>query len=358
MNNRFNCPNDNLEPLKLSICIATFNRGKFIGDTLDSILIQLDPRVELIVVDGASPDNTPEVMAQYLSRFPEIRYYREPENSGVDADYDKAVGYAKGEYCWLMTDDDLLRPGAVVRVLESIEDAPELIVVNSEVKNVNFSKLYVERSLAFSVDREYGANDGEKFFAEVASYLSFIGGVVIKRQTWLARNRASYYGSLFIHVGVIFQHPPINEVKVIAEPLITIRYGNGMWSPRSFEIWTFKWPNLIWSFADFSDQAKLQVTQREPRRSISRLIRNRALGAFTRAEVQKFWPASAGKGERMIASLLSIFPASLANFLSVFYLSCSANPNQMALHDLLHSKHAGLPSRMMSRVLNIESRKH
>jgi hypothetical protein len=88
------------------------------------------------------------------------------------------------------------------------------------------------------------------------------------------------------------------------------------------------------------------------------LIRNRALGAFTKKEVQKFWPASAGKAERIVASLLSIFPASLANFLSVFYLSCSANPNQMALHDLLHSKHAGLLSRMMSRVLNIESRKH
>jgi hypothetical protein len=181
---------------------------------------------------------------------------------------------------------------------------------------------------------------------------------VIKRSSWLERNRAEYYGTLFIHVGVIFQYPPINNINVIAEPLITIRYGNGMWSPRSFEIWTFKWPKLIWSFADFSETAKLRVTQREPRRSISRLIRNRALGTFTGAEVQKFWPASAGKGERLIASFLSKFPASFANFLSVFYLSCSTNPNQMALHDLLHSKHAGLPSRMMARVLNIESRKH
>lgn len=330
---------------KLSICMATFNRGKFIAETLDSILGQMVPSVELVVVDGASPDNTPEVMAQYLLLYPEIRYYREQINSGVDADYDKAVGYAKGEYCWLMTDDDLLRPGAVAHVLESIESAPELIVVNSEVRNVDFSKLYVERLLSFPMDREYEANTGENFFTEVASYLSFIGGVVIKRQSWLTRDRVRYYGTLFIHVGVIFQHPPIENVNVIAEPLITIRYGNGMWSPRSFEIWTFKWPELIWSFADFSDQAKLQVTQYEPRKSMSRLFRNRAMGVFTAAEVQKFWPNSAGKVERMIALLLSIFPASLANFISVLYLSLSANPNQMALHDLLHSRHAGLPDR-------------
>jgi abequosyltransferase len=343
---------------KLSICIATYKRGLFIGETLDSILVQMEPGVEIVVVDGASPDNTPEVMAEYLARYPVIRYKREKVNSGVDADYDKAVGYAKGEYCWLMTDDDLLKPGAVARVLQSIEVAPELIVVNSEVKNVNFSKLYVERSLDIPIDREYGANDGEQFFADVASYLSFIGGVTIKRQTWLERNRADFYGSLFIHVGVIFQNPPISKVKVIAEPLITIRYGNGMWSPRSFEIWTFKWPNLIWSFADFSDTAKLQVTQREPRRSISRLIRNRALGAFTAAEIKKFWPSNTGKMERMFATILSLFPALLANFMSVFYLSFSANPNKMALHDLLHSKHAGLPSRLLARIFELESRKH
>ena len=41
-----------------------------------------------------------------------------------------------------------------------------------------------------------------------------------------------------------------------------------------------------------------------------------------------------------IADFISIFPASLANFLSVLYLSLPAKPNQMALHDLLRSKYA------------------
>ena len=80
---------------ELSICIATYNRGKFIGETLDSILSQLVPGVELIVVDGASPDDTPGVMAQHLSHHPEIRYYREQVNSGFDRDYDKTVRYNK-----------------------------------------------------------------------------------------------------------------------------------------------------------------------------------------------------------------------------------------------------------------------
>ena len=65
------------ESIKLAICIATYNRGKFIGEILDAILSQIQPGVELIVVVGASPDNTPEVMEQYSSRYPEILNCRE-----------------------------------------------------------------------------------------------------------------------------------------------------------------------------------------------------------------------------------------------------------------------------------------
>src|SRR3990172_8001177 len=101
---------------KLSVCIATFKRATFIGETLESILGQVEPGVEVVVVDGASPDDTEEVVRRLAVAHSGLRYHREPVNSGVDADYDKAVGYAQGEYCWLMTDDDVLVPGAIARV--------------------------------------------------------------------------------------------------------------------------------------------------------------------------------------------------------------------------------------------------
>lgn len=337
---------------KLSICIATYKRGQFIGETLDSILVQMESGVEIIVVDGASPDNTPEVMAQYLPLHPEIRYFRETVNSGVDADFDKAVGYARGEFCWLMTDDDLLKPGAITKVLSALGGEDDLIIVNSEVRNVDLSVVFESQRLAFDGDRVYRAADSEVFFADTAGYLSFIGCVIIRRACWLARARTSYYGSLFIHVGVIFQNPPITNVRVIAEPLIIIRYGNAMWTSRSFEVWMFKWPGLVWSFPDFSEEAKRKVCRREPWRSAKALFHNRALGAYTVAEFRKFWSSDIRKIERVIAYVLSIFPASLANIVMVFYFSTLAKPAQMALHDLLYSSNAGMLSRLLARTLN------
>lgn len=350
MNSKSRHPNDNMELPKLSICIATYNRGQFIGETLDAILGQMVAGVELVIVDGASPDNTSEVMAQYLLRYPEIRYFREQVNSGVDGDYDKAVGYAKGEYCWLMTDDDLLCPGAIAHVLESINEEFDLVVVNSEIRNIDFSKVLQTRFLKVTSDREYAPKDEEKFFSEVANYLSFIGGVVIKRNLWMERDRSSYYGTLFIHVGVIFQHPPINRVKVIAEPLIIIRYGNAMWTSRRFEIWMFNWPQLIWSFPDFSDQSKSVVCSKEPWRKIKNLILYRAIGGYTLSEYSHFMAGRTKGLSRGVYMAIAMFPAAIVNFFASLYCVCVNRNARSGLYDLSRSRHATWASRFLARL--------
>lgn len=335
---------------KLSICIATYNRGKFIGETLDSILRQMEAGVELLVVDGASLDNTSQVMAQYVDSYPAIRYYREQENSGVDRDYDKAVGYASGEYCWLMTDDDLLKPGAVQKVLSTIRGKVDLLVVNAEVRNVDLSEQFEERQLKSTIDRVYAEEDQENFFAENVGYLSFIGCVVIRRKLWLSRNRSSYYGTLFIHVGVIFQNPRINSATVIAEPLITIRYGNAMWTPRSFEIWMFKWPELIWSFEWVSDRAKLGVCQREPWRRTQLLLTYRAKGAYSLTEFKRFISGRSKGIARAVAFVVAVSPGAIINLVVVSYYSLWHRSDHMMFHDLLRSRHSTTASRFLCRV--------
>lgn len=211
--------------------------------------------------------------------------------------------------------------------------------------------MFEKRRLGFNTDRVYRKADREAFFSETAAYLSFIGCVVIRREIWLARERSRYYGSLFIHVGVIFQSLPVANVRVIAEPLITIRYGNAMWTSRSFEVWMFKWPQLIWSFPDFSDNAKRKVCRREPWRSAKALFHNRALGAYSVAEFRKYLSGVGGMVGYASALLLSVFPASLANAVMVLYFLTWARPSPMAVHDLLYSRNAGLLSRLIARIL-------
>src|SRR5260221_10510422 len=105
---------------RLSICIPTYNFGEFIGQTLESIVGQATDEVEIIVGDGGSTDDTAEVVKRYQSRFSRLSYHNFGKKSGVDLDLSKTVELAKSDYCWLMSSDDVLRPGAIARALNEI----------------------------------------------------------------------------------------------------------------------------------------------------------------------------------------------------------------------------------------------
>ncbi len=333
--------------IKLSICIATFNRGRFIGETLNTIVTEMCVGVEMVVVDGASTDDTFERMTEFVARHPFVRYFREPHNSGIDQDFDKAVSYAQGEYVWLMTDDDLMIAGSLQRVLAVIDGRYELVIVNSEVRNPDLTQVLNPRLLDTATDLEFGEGSSRSLFVETARALTFIGSVVIRRDLWLARQRSNYYGSLFVHVGVIFQSPPIARVRVLAEPVLRIRYGVAMWTPRSFDVWMYKWPGLIWSFG-YDESTKALITRKEPWRSPMKLFHFRSKNAYSIAEYRKNFATLPG-AYRAIAFIISVFPRSLANVLSVVYLSIGRTQNRTSLYDLVHAQNWPPLRKMMQR---------
>lgn len=326
--------------IRLSICIATLNRGALIGETLESMISQATDEVEIVIVDGASSDNTEQVVQEIRQRFPSLRYFRQEKNMGVDRDFNRAVELASGEYCWLFPDDDLLKPGAIQTILSESCRGYEAIIINAEVRNSDFSSLIEERRLRITKNRVYGPDQAECFFADTASYLSFIGGVVIKRDSWLAREKERYFGSLFVHVGVIFQQPFPGDILVIAEPLISIRYGNAMWTSRSFEIWMFKWPDLIWSFEDFSESAKYRVLHllRNPWTHPVALMEFRAINAYSLNEYRKWIkPRMKSFWKQLLAGMIAVTPGCLVNFLVISIIKVRKWDNPLLVADAENS---------------------
>jgi abequosyltransferase len=308
---------------RLSICIATLNRAAFIGETLQSILSQATDEVEIVIVDGASTDNTQEVIQGFQARFPRLRYTRLAQKGGVDQDYNRTVELARGEYVWLFTDDDILKPGAVSAVLAATSQGHDLIVVNAEVRDAQLDELLRPGWVKVSRDRVYapGGSDWHQFMADAGFYLSFIGGVVIRREVWSRREREKYFGSLFIHVGVIFQRPMEGTVLVLAEPRIIMRYGNAQWTSRAFEIWMFKFPGLIWSFTDFPEWARRNVEAREPWKDLQRLAISRATRRYSIEEYKTFLkPRLDTSPRRWLCWFIAVLPVGLLNFLGRIYL--------------------------------------
>lgn len=303
---------------KLSICIPTLNRGSFIGETLESIVSQLVDEVEVVIVDGGSTDNTEQVVSFYQQTFPNIRYVKKdsaekkPSNEGFDRDCSYAVELAEGRYCWLMTDDDLLKPGALRKILSETEKNHALIVANAEVMSSDFTELLVHKRPVILQDRIFQPSEWDDFASTVGSHLTFVGAVIIKRQLWMSRSREKYYGSGFIHVGVIFDEPISGTMLVTADPLVCIRFGNAQWTSRAFQIWMINWPGLIWSFPSLTDAAKSGICQREPWSNLTTLLFNRALGMYSTREYQLFIDGQSGTAaRRLISRLIAMVPRAM-----------------------------------------------
>lgn len=322
--------------MKLSICIPTYNRADFIVETLDSIVPQLTPDVELLIFDGASPDATEQVVRDHIKKHPVVRYHRQAEKAAPDADFDRTVDHARGDYCWLFPDDDLLAPGAVARVLAALAENPDLVVVDGKVKDVSLTMTLRERRMTFTGERRYDAADADQLMADTAGALSFIGAAIFRRSLWLSRNREAYYGTCFLHVGVIFQRPPEHTIA-IGEPLVEIRYGNSLWTPRRFEIWGFNWPELISSFEGYSEGAKQRAGGRFPWRDLKHLFSFRARGAYSYREYRRFFEGRRVGWWRLVLLLVAIFPGRLAHVLGTAYFLVARQINSDSAYELLRA---------------------
>lgn len=259
---------------------------------------------------------------------------------GIDRDFARAVDLAHGDYCWLFCDDDLLKPGAIRVVFEAIKRDYSLVVANSEIRNADLSKLLQPKRAPLNMDKIYKSNESDLLLADVGDYLSFIGGVIVKRQLWVSRDKERYFGSYFVHIGVIFQLPLPGDALVISEPLISIRYANASWLGKSFEIWMFKWPTLVWSFAGIPDSAKRRVCRKEPWRSLRTLLHFRAKGLYTKKEYAEWMKVRlVSRWARFMSVVIARVPGRLANLLAFFYYSIfgrlSARP--VILLDLANS---------------------
>jgi glycosyltransferase involved in cell wall biosynthesis len=325
-----------------------------ISFTLDSIISQISSKIEIVVVDGASSDSTREVVESYARDCHSLRYFREQKNSGVDADYDRAVSYARGKYCWLMTDDDIMLPGALDRILCELRASPDLVIVDAEVRTSDFARMLQKSRMHLTSDLKFDSSDDE-FLIRTGDALSYIASVVIRRDIWLKRNRERYFGSLFVHAGVILQGPKLENIIVLAKPLIAIRYGVAMWTPRTFEIWMFKWPNLIWSSALHSEHAKRRVCSRQPWESPIQLLKHRARGSYTIVEYERYLKHRTSKLIGIVSLFIALFPAGLANFLAVVYVVSLRRQARLGLSDLLNSPHSTRASQLVSRLFPLKS---
>lgn len=110
---------------KVSVVIPTFNRRELVGPALESVRAQTLQDIEVIIVDDASSDGTPDWIRCH---FPEFQLLCSEQNSGASGARNRGLALARGDYVAFLDDDDQWYPGFLQAQVEALQQNPEAVL--------------------------------------------------------------------------------------------------------------------------------------------------------------------------------------------------------------------------------------
>jgi glycosyltransferase involved in cell wall biosynthesis len=188
--------------------------------------------VELIISDNHSPDETPDVVAEAMEKYP-IRYHRNEENVGAIRNVlVLANELAKGEYCWILGDDDLIRPGGVAKVLETLRARPEVDFVYVSLSHLDLeeyrrcpkpaSSFEIKGSLR--PDNEFNENRPLERWEHLIDpdissvFLGAIQSAVVRRSVWAEHADSLVIGDTYSNLDSTYPHIVVYAKGLVGRP--------------------------------------------------------------------------------------------------------------------------------------------
>jgi glycosyltransferase involved in cell wall biosynthesis len=122
---------------KLSVYLLTYNRPDLLKIALESILLQDCDDFAVTVLDNASTDHTPDVVASYARKDPRVHYSRNPHNIGIMRNWNRAFELNTSKYISVYHDDDVMLPGYLSATVKALDDHPTAGFVLTQAQYIN-----------------------------------------------------------------------------------------------------------------------------------------------------------------------------------------------------------------------------
>ncbi len=134
---------------KVSIITPSYNQGRFLEATIQSVLAQDYPNIEYIIVDGASKDNSVEIIRKYQDRL--AWWVSEKDRGHADA-LNKGFARATGEILAWLNSDDTYFPGAVAEAVAYLKAHPDVGMVYADANWIDEEGRFIDKFAAKQTD--------------------------------------------------------------------------------------------------------------------------------------------------------------------------------------------------------------
>src|ERR1700689_4417236 len=126
---------------RISIITPSYNQGKYIERTIQSVLTQEMPGLEYLVIDGGSTDDTVRILKHHGDRF---AWVSEKDRGHPDA-INKGIARSTGPILGWLNSDDVYYPRALVNVLEFFDAHPDVDVVYGDANHIDEHDAVIEK---------------------------------------------------------------------------------------------------------------------------------------------------------------------------------------------------------------------
>lgn len=224
--------------LLISILIPTYNGEEFFRETLDSIVSQINDKVELVVCDDCSKDNTFAIAQEYANNYPQIKLYKNEKNLGMDGNFEKVASHATGKYIWYSGQDDLFGEEAVNKVVETLEtnSVIDFVYMNFSRHSHDLSELILEKHL--DIEQDILCKDYREFLqiTTLGQLPSFLPSFIMRKSLFDKAEKQRFSGTQFIQLGAFFSVLKDLSLYIIATPYIKGRVPGNRWQNDSVKL--------------------------------------------------------------------------------------------------------------------------
>jgi len=119
---------DRMHP-KISVITPSFNQGKFLKETIDSVISQQYPDLEYIIIDGGSTDQSIDIIKSYASN---LTYWISEKDNGQSQALNKGLRRATGEIVTWLNSDDTYEPGTLLKIAEHFLSRPDISLLHGK----------------------------------------------------------------------------------------------------------------------------------------------------------------------------------------------------------------------------------
>jgi glycosyltransferase involved in cell wall biosynthesis len=246
--------------MKISVCIPTYNRADHLNNCLQSIIANKSiskADFEVCVSDNCSSDGTEEVVRRAQTSI-EIKYQKNISNLGIPRNFLNVVEMARGEFVWLIGDDDLLLSGALGELQDLIDRHPrvDFFYINSFHLTAQYVNSFPQPFDTVNLPEgmtpvSSWPHCGEMEFLDLIDpriSFDFLGGMylaVFRRRNWVQSAKVldeaaisdprtfSHFDNTFPHVKIFSNAFAHSRAYFSAKPLSVCLSGAREWSPMS-----------------------------------------------------------------------------------------------------------------------------